>query len=159
MKNLNRIFAFLLAFILLASLALPATAAGETYSVTIDLADAGHTVDVYQIFVGDLTVTQKADGGTTENVYTLSNIEWGNSVPNPATLLNALKADTTEISYQTVGVSNKTSLSAQIGEAATAADVAAALEKLPTTAKERLMVRFAEIVGAAEKTDTAYKQK
>lgn len=159
MKNLNRIFAFLLAFILLASLALPATAAGETYSVTIDLADAGHTFDVYQIFVGDLTVTQKADGGTTENVYTLSNIEWGNSVPNPATLLNALKADTTEISYQNVGVSNKTSLSAQIGEAATAADVAAALEKLPTTAKDRLMVRFAEIVGAAEKTDTAYKQK
>lgn len=159
MKNLNRIFAFLLAFILLASLALPATAAGETYSVTIDLADAGHTFDVYQIFVGDLTVTQKADGGTTENVYTLSNIEWGESVSNSTTLLNALKADTTEISYQNVGVSDKTSLSAQIGEAATAADVAAALEKLPATAKDRLMVRFAEIVGAAEKTGTTYTQK
>lgn len=159
MKNLNRIFLFLLALMLLLSLALPVAAANETFSVTIDLADTGHTFDVYQIFDGDLTVTQKADGGTTENVYTLSNIEWGKSVPNPATLLNALKADTTEISYQNVGVSDKTSLSAQIGEAATAADVAAALEKLPATAKDRLMVRFAEIVGAAEKTNTAYKQK
>lgn len=156
MKNLNRIFAFLLALMLLASLALPVAAANTTYSVTINLSDTGHTFDVYQIFAGDLHVTTGSDN---KQIHTLSNIEWGSSVSDAATLLSALKADDHEFSYTKNSVEYTPSFDEVLASAATAEDVAAALENLPAEVKDRMMVRFAEIVGAAEKSGTTYTQK
>ncbi|MBE6973423.1 MAG: isopeptide-forming domain-containing fimbrial protein [Ruminococcaceae bacterium] len=76
MKTTKRIFASLLAVMLMVALmVVPASAAGP-YSITIDTHDEGHAYEAYQIFAGTLDeVTIK---GVTS--YVLSNITWGNGV-------------------------------------------------------------------------------
>ena len=68
MKHTKKLASLLLALALAFALAVPAFAAGETYSITINNATPGHTYEAYQIFTGDL-----ADS-------TLSNIKWGSGV-------------------------------------------------------------------------------
>ena len=65
---MKRIFTLLLALTLALTLAVPAFAAGETYSITIKNAATGHTYEAYQIFAGDL------------HGKVLSNIVWGSGV-------------------------------------------------------------------------------
>ena len=76
MKNMRKIASVLLALVMVFALAAPVFAA-ETYSITINNTNAGHTYEAYQIFTGDLS-----DG-------TLSNVEWGASVDNAEDLANA----------------------------------------------------------------------
>lgn len=81
MKKAKRIFSAMLAVMLLAALlVIPASAAGETYTITINNTD--HTYKAYQIFTG--TLSGKV----------LSDVEWGNGV-NEATLLPALQSGMT----------------------------------------------------------------
>ena len=65
MKKTKKLFAMLLALIMAVALAVPAFAAGETYTITINNEKTGHTYEAYQVFSGDLS----------GNV--LSNIQWG----------------------------------------------------------------------------------
>ena len=78
MKKTKKLFAMLLALIMAMALAVPAFAAGETYTITINNDKDGHTYEAYQVFSGDLA----------GNV--LSNITWGTGV-NGEALLAALK--------------------------------------------------------------------
>ena len=73
MKAMKKLASLLLALVMALALAVPAFAAGETYSITIANAAAGHTYEAYQIFAGDLSTN--ADGKKV-----LSNIVWGNGV-------------------------------------------------------------------------------
>lgn len=73
MKAMKKLASLLLALVMALALAVPAFAAGETYSITIANAAAGHTYEAYQIFAGDLSTN--ADGKKV-----LSNIIWGNGV-------------------------------------------------------------------------------
>lgn len=73
MKKAKRIFSAMLAVMLLAALlVIPASAAGETYTITIHNANAGHTYAVYQIFGGTLSQVGAAE--------VLSDIVWGSGV-------------------------------------------------------------------------------
>lgn len=67
MKYMKKLTALLLAFILVLGLATTAMAA-ETYTLTLNGAQEGHTYTAYQIFTGDLSGS------------TLSNIVWGSGV-------------------------------------------------------------------------------
>lgn len=78
MKKTKKLFAMLLALIMAVALAVPAFAAGETYTITINNDKDKHTYEAYQVFKGDLS----------EGV--LSNIQWGTGV-NGEALLAALK--------------------------------------------------------------------
>ncbi len=60
MKTMKKLASLLLALVMALALAVPAFAAGETYSITIANAAAGHTYEAYQIFAGDLSTN--ADG-------------------------------------------------------------------------------------------------
>lgn len=82
MKHMKKLTAMFLAMIMAVVLAVPAFAAGETYTITINNDKDGHTYEAYQVFSGDLS----------ENV--LSNIQWGTGV-NGEALLAALKSDGT----------------------------------------------------------------
>ncbi len=73
MKAMKKLASLLLALVMALALAVPAFAAGETYSITIANAAAGHTYEAYQIFTGDLSTN--ADGKKV-----LSNIIWGDGV-------------------------------------------------------------------------------
>ncbi|MGE9883336.1 isopeptide-forming domain-containing fimbrial protein [Blautia obeum] len=80
MKNMKKIASLILALIM--AFAMTATAFAEettptTYTITINNSTEGHTYEAYQIFTGDLH----------EGV--LSNIEWGSSVSNSASLGDA----------------------------------------------------------------------
>ena len=73
---MKKLASLLLALVMALALAVPAFAAGETYSITINNATAGQVYEAYQIFSGDLS-TKKVDG---KDVKVLSNIVWGNGV-------------------------------------------------------------------------------
>lgn len=68
MKYMRKIFAMVLAVIMVMSLATTAFADETTYTLTLNNAQEGHTYSAYQIFAGDLDGT------------TLSNIVWGSGV-------------------------------------------------------------------------------
>lgn len=72
MKNVKKILAVLLSFVMIFALATTAFAA-ETYSITIKNDAAGHTYEAYQIFAGDVA---KGENGKLK----LSNIKWGAGV-------------------------------------------------------------------------------
>lgn len=72
MKNATRIAGMILAIALVLAMAAPAFAA-ETYTITIDKEEQGHTYEAYQIFVGDIATQQ-------DGKLVLSNIQWGNGV-------------------------------------------------------------------------------
>lgn len=81
MKKFSKLFALLLAAVMLVVLAVPAFAANENpHTITLSYEKSGHSYDAYQIFKGDLS-----DGK-------LVHIEWGAGV-NGEALLAALKAD------------------------------------------------------------------
>ena len=81
MKKFSKLFALLLAVVMLVIVAVPAFAANETpHTITLSYEKSGHSYDAYQIFKGDMS-----DGK-------LVNIEWGAGVDGAA-LLAALKAD------------------------------------------------------------------
>ena len=78
MRHLRKLASVLLALVMAAALVTTAFADGETtYSITINSDVEGHTYEAYQIFTGDLS----------EGV--LSNIKWGSSVSNSASLGDA----------------------------------------------------------------------
>ncbi len=77
MKHAKKLASLLLALVMVFALATTAFAEETTYSITINNSTAGHTYEAYQIFTGDLH----------EGV--LSNIKWGSSVSNAASLSDA----------------------------------------------------------------------
>ena len=116
MKKMRRTWAILLALVLTVALAVPGFAAEGEYSITITNDKAGHTYEAYQIFAG--TVASDAGQGGNETGPMLGNIIWGTGVDGDriGALLAALKAD-----------GNLGALGG-MADAATAADVAAALD-------------------------------
>ena len=68
MKNMRKLFAMVLAVMMVLTLATTAFAEETTYTLTLNNAQEGHTYTAYQIFAGDLS-----EG-------TLSNIVWGSGV-------------------------------------------------------------------------------
>ena len=74
MKNTKKTLSVLLAVILCLTLSIGAFAA-ETYSITINNSEDGHTYSVYQIFTGNLSDPEQEGG-----VPVLSNIQWGSGV-------------------------------------------------------------------------------
>lgn len=77
MKHIKKLASLLLVLVMVFALATTAFAVEPTYSITINNSTAGHTYEAYQIFTGDLH----------EGV--LSNIKWGSSVSNAASLSDA----------------------------------------------------------------------
>lgn len=67
MKNMRKLASVLLVLVMLFALAMPVMAA-DTYTLTLNGAQAGHTYTAYQIFAGDLSGD------------VLSNIVWGDGV-------------------------------------------------------------------------------
>lgn len=122
MKLFKKLMSTTLAVVTALVLAVPAFAAGETYTITINNATDGHTYEAYQVFAGDLS----------GNV--LSHITWGSGV-NGEALLTALKADGTIGSYFT--------------DCTTAADVAQVLSDETTAfaSNSDNLDAFAAVVG------------
>lgn len=83
---MKKFFALVLALAIVMSLALPAMAAEETYTLTINSDVPGHTYEAYQIFSGNLA--------TVDGKEVLSDIEWGSSITDDAGLLAAIKNET-----------------------------------------------------------------
>ena len=80
MKKTSKLFALLLAVIMVLTMVAPALAASDTpHTITLQFEKSGHTYEAYQIFAGDL-----------ENGK-LTNIVWGSGVHGDA-VLAALKA-------------------------------------------------------------------
>ena len=73
MKAMKKLASLLLALVMALALAVPAFAAGETYSIKITNAAENHVYEAYQIFSGDLSTNDK-------NEKVLSNIVWGSGV-------------------------------------------------------------------------------
>ena len=73
MKTMKKLASLLLALVMALALAVPAFAAGETYSITIANAAENHVYEAYQIFAGDLSTN-------TDGKKVLSNIVWGSGV-------------------------------------------------------------------------------
>lgn len=126
MKNMKKILALVIAALMIAGM-MSAFAATITIEDNGNVKVADHTFSAYQIFSGTLSTDGK----------TLSDIVWGAGVDG-AGLLTALKADTT--------------IGSKFTSAATAEDVAKALEG--ATADE--MVAFSRVV--AEHLGTAAKE-
>ena len=77
--NMKKFFAILLSAMLMLSLAVPAMAADETYTITINNKLDGHTYEAYQIFTGDLNEAAENDVSAGTNAV-LSNIKWGSGI-------------------------------------------------------------------------------
>lgn len=113
MKMTKRIFSLALCLVLMMALALPAFAAGTTYTLTINNENPNHVYQAYQLFKGDLA---EKDGK-----QILSNITWGSAVSDPAGLL--AKINTTvglEVLYGATDAANlAVKLSAVTSDSAT----------------------------------------
>lgn len=135
MKKMRRTWAILLALVLTVALAVPGFAAEGGYSITITNDKAGHTYEAYQIFAGTVASDdeQNVGGGDGITGPMLGNIIWGTGVDAGRIddLLAALKADAT------LGVLEG------MADAATAADVAAALDG----ANAETAAAFADVVS------------
>jgi fimbrial isopeptide formation D2 family protein/LPXTG-motif cell wall-anchored protein len=79
MKSFRKLFAVLMVAALCLALALPAFA-DDSYTITINTSEQGHTYEAYQIFAGDLSIEGEGDSA----VKTLSNITWGSGVDTTA---------------------------------------------------------------------------
>lgn len=77
MKKMRKIATLLLALVMILSLAIPAFAADETYSITINNSTSGHIYEAYQIFTGDLDNAANDDSVAGTSAV-LSNIECRN---------------------------------------------------------------------------------
>lgn len=87
MKLFKKLASFILAFAMVAAIAMPSVVMADdnTYTITITPTTENHTYEAYQIFSGDLS----ADGK-------LSNITWGNGISETGKteLLKTYKVDT-----------------------------------------------------------------
>lgn len=119
MKKMRKLLAVMLTLIMAMAMMVPAMAAGESYTITINNNKDGHTYQAYQVFAGDLS----------EGV--LSNIQWGTGV-NGEALLAALKADGT--------------IGSSFTDCTTAAQVAEVLASFESNSTE--LDAFAAVVGA-----------
>ena len=132
MKMTKRIFSLALCLVLMLALALPAMAADETYTLTINNATDGHTYEAYQIFSGSLVNVDGKD--------ILSDIKWGSSIPadKQVALMDALEA-------AFPGLKATNTEGNRLYER-TAAGVAEYLQDNVTTDSESIDL-FAEVVG------------
>lgn len=85
MKTVKRLLTAALAVVFTLMCALPALADDlanrETYTLTIDNPEAGHTYEAYQIFAGTFSIgTGKNAQGNPVNESYLSDINWGTGV-------------------------------------------------------------------------------
>lgn len=77
MKLFKKLASFILAFAMVAAIAMPSVVmADETYKLTLNNTTTGHTYEVYQIFSGKLT--------TKDDKKILSDLEWGTGVKEDA---------------------------------------------------------------------------
>lgn len=76
---MKKLLAFILAMMLVLSMASIAVAEGTTtYTITINPKDsAEHTYEVYQIFTGDVATKMVGEGENAKPVTYLANIDWG----------------------------------------------------------------------------------
>lgn len=132
MKMTKRIFSLALCLVLMLAMALPAMAAGETYTLTITNEADGHTYEAYQIFSGSLVNVDGKD--------ILSDIKWGSSIPadKQVALMDALEA-------AFPGLKATNTEGNRLYER-TAAGVAEYLQDNVTTDSESIDL-FAEVVG------------
>lgn len=135
MKKMRRTWAILLALVLTVALAVPGFAAEGVYSITITNDKAGHTYEAYQIFAGTVASDDEQNVGDGDGITgpMLGNIIWGTGLNGDRidALLADLKADAT------LGALGG------MADAATAADVAAALDG----ANAQIAAAFAEVVS------------
>lgn len=90
MKHIKKLASLLLALVMVLSLAVTAFAdEPTTYSITINNSTTGHTYEAYQIFTGDLHITEG-------NEKVLSNIVWGSGVSEAGQTALQNKYDTAE---------------------------------------------------------------
>lgn len=138
MKMTKRIFSLALCLVLMLALALPAMAADETYTLTINNATDGHTYEAYQIFSGSLVNVDGKD--------ILSDIKWGSSIPadKQAALMDALEAAFPDL--------KATNTEGNRLYERTAAGVAEYLQDNITTDSESIDL-FAEVIGAKNASD------
>lgn len=152
MKRVKRIFSVLLAFVLTFALAVPTMAdtgtTPETFALKINHDHEGHIYEAYQIFSGTLLDGDKDNDDSTVGLI-LSNIKWGSAVSNSKALVEALKADTTELVYIKDGVETKIKVSdvfsAVDSGAVNSADAVANI--LASGLSTVVVNRFAEIAG------------
>lgn len=146
MKTAKRLLTAALAVLFTFMCALPAMADDmvnqETYTLTIDNPEAGHTYEAYQIFAGTFstgTVKNEKNENVTESY--LSDIDWGTGVitagDDYTAMIEALKNATPTL------YDNGETLLAGVNDAT---KVAMALSKLENMAQE--VDKFNEIVGA-----------
>lgn len=146
MKTAKRLLTAALAVLFTFMCALPAMADDmvnqETYTLTIDNHEAGHTYEAYQIFAGTFstgTVKNEKNENVTESY--LSDIDWGTGVitagDDYTAMIEALKNATPTL------YDNGETLLAGVNDAT---KVAMALSKLENMAQE--VDKFNEIVGA-----------
>lgn len=141
MKTAKRLLTAALAVVFTFMCALPAMAVDlvnqETYTLTIDNPEAGHTYEAYQIFKGTFST---AEGKAATESY-LSDIDWGTGVittgDDYTKMIEALKNATPTL------YDNGETLLAGVNDAT---KVAMALSKLENMAQE--VDKFNEIVGA-----------
>jgi len=151
MKTMKKLFAAVLALMLVLSLAVPAMAAETTYTLTINQPNENHTYEVYQIFTGDLLDGTNDNNDETTGVI-LSNIKWGEDIDDGVALVAALKADDKELTYKSGGATHTTTL-ASVFSSVDKNDALAAQKIADILGQNQPAVvvdRFAEIVGSVD---------
>ncbi|HBG3383020.1 TPA: hypothetical protein KQB18_004254, partial [Clostridioides difficile] len=128
-KRLSVLLASAFAAVLALVMAVPAYAAGENFTLTVNSKTPGHTFEAYQVFKGTLST----DGAV------LSDIEWGTGVDGAA-ILDDL------ISDETIGDDFKAGMSA--------ADVADVLKGYENNGAK--LDAFAAIAGAHVKSEAKH---
>lgn len=107
---MRKVFALILAMLLVMSLS--ATAFADNVTLTVNGENTGHTYVAYQIFSGDVN-----------SQHVISNVQWGSGIVDGAALLAALKADNTDI-VNAQDSSQVTSMAREFADATDAASVA-----------------------------------